>query len=38
MEEDMEYQVKSLAFSKSGKELVFTDGDNEFPIVLAIQN
>ena len=37
-EEDMEYQVKSLAFSRSGEELVFTDGDNEFPTVLAIQN
>jgi hypothetical protein len=37
-EEDMEYQVKSLAFSRSGEELVFTDWDNEFPTVLAIQN
>jgi hypothetical protein len=37
-EEDMEYQVKSLAFSSSGEELILTDRDNEFPKVFAIQN
>jgi hypothetical protein len=33
----MEYHVKSLAFSRSGEELILMDVDNEFPTVISIK-